>query len=125
MATQTQTKSAQGLSTEQNPDVPGLVRRRAGARQKALENALHELKSQASDLPPPVESAGRVGARLGKVSELTIIVPLAPGGAKRLARVPAGCWGQPLARRGQGRHPPHDALRVLRQRHAAALRHGL
>ena len=31
-----------------------------------------------------MESAGRVGARLGKVSELTIIVPLAPGGAKRL-----------------------------------------
>jgi len=50
----------------------------------ALENALGELKSQASDLPPPVESAGRVGARLGKVSELTIIVPLAPGGAQRL-----------------------------------------
>jgi hypothetical protein len=51
---------------------------------KALENALHELTSQASELPPPVESAGRVGARLGKISELTIIVPLAPGGAKRL-----------------------------------------
>src|SRR5262249_50835295 len=51
---------------------------------KALENALHELKSQTSDLPPAIESAGRVGARLGKVSELTIIVPLAPGGAKRL-----------------------------------------
>src|SRR5262245_32571027 len=51
---------------------------------KALENALRELKSQASDLPPPVESAGRVGARLGKISELTIIVPLIPGGAKRL-----------------------------------------
>ncbi len=51
---------------------------------KALENALHELKSQASELPSPVESAGRVGARLGNVSELTIIVPLAPGGAKRL-----------------------------------------
>ena len=51
---------------------------------KALENAIAELKSQASDLPPPVESAGRVGARLGKVSELTIIVPLAPGGAQRL-----------------------------------------
>jgi hypothetical protein len=29
---------------------------------KALENALHELKSQASDLPPPVESAGRRSA---------------------------------------------------------------
>jgi hypothetical protein len=38
---------------------------------KALGNALHELKSQASELPPPVESAGRVGAHLGKVSELT------------------------------------------------------
>jgi hypothetical protein len=51
---------------------------------KALENALHELKSQASDPPPPVESAGRIGSRLGKVSELTIVVPLAPGGARRL-----------------------------------------
>jgi len=51
---------------------------------KALENALHELRSETSDLPPPVESAGRVGARLGKVSELTIIVPLVPGGAQRL-----------------------------------------
>jgi hypothetical protein len=29
-----------------------------------------------------VESAGRVGSRLGKVSELTIIVPFAPGGAQ-------------------------------------------
>jgi hypothetical protein len=52
---------------------------------KALENALREIKSQVSETPPPaIESAGRVGARLGKVSELTIIVPLAPGGAKRL-----------------------------------------
>ena len=51
---------------------------------KALENALRELSSQASEPPPAIESAGRVGARLGKRSELTIIVPLAPGGAKRL-----------------------------------------
>jgi hypothetical protein len=51
----------------------------------ALENVLAELTSQASQTPPPpVESAGRVGSRLGKVSELTIIVPLAPGGAQRL-----------------------------------------
>jgi hypothetical protein len=51
---------------------------------KALENVLQELTSQASDTPPePIVSAGRVGARLGKVSELTIIVPLAPGGAER------------------------------------------
>src|ERR1044071_1442288 len=51
---------------------------------KALENVLKELTSQVSEPPPAIESAGRVGARLGKRSELTIIVPLAPGGAKRL-----------------------------------------
>jgi hypothetical protein len=51
---------------------------------QALENVIHELTSQVSAPPPPIESAGRVGARLGKRSELTIIVPLAPGGAKRL-----------------------------------------
>src|SRR5262245_16614535 len=52
---------------------------------KALENVLQRLASDAATkAPPPVESAGRVGARLGKVSELTIIVPFAPGGAERL-----------------------------------------
>jgi hypothetical protein len=52
---------------------------------KALENVLKELTSQASQTPPPpIASAGRVGARLGKVSELTMVVPLAPGGADRL-----------------------------------------
>lgn len=51
----------------------------------ALENVLHELRSDSSETPPPaVESAGRVGSRLDKVSELTMFVPLAPGGAKRL-----------------------------------------
>jgi hypothetical protein len=52
---------------------------------QALENALKELTSQAAETPPPaITSAGRVGARLGKVSELTMVVPLAPGGADRL-----------------------------------------
>ena len=51
----------------------------------ALKNVLQRLKSDASlKPPPPVESAGRAGSRLGKVSELTIIVPFAPGGAARL-----------------------------------------
>jgi hypothetical protein len=51
----------------------------------ALENVIQRLASDASKTPPPpVESAGRVGSRLGKVSELTIIVPFAPGGAERL-----------------------------------------
>ena len=87
MATQTQTPTR----SEQDHDVEKKIQQLrelfADAPElgkKALENAIHELKSQASDLPPPVESAGRVGARLGKISELTIIVPLVPGGAKRL-----------------------------------------
>ncbi len=51
----------------------------------ALENVLQRPVSDASKAPPPpVESAGRAGSRLGKVSELTIIVPFAPGGADRL-----------------------------------------
>ena len=51
----------------------------------ALRNVLQRLKSDASmKPPPPVQSAGRAGSRLGKVSELTIIVPFAPGGAERL-----------------------------------------
>jgi len=52
---------------------------------RALENVLRELASDTSETPPPaIESAGRVGSRLGKISELTMVVPLAPGGAKRL-----------------------------------------
>jgi hypothetical protein len=51
----------------------------------ALERVLGELESQATETPPePIVSAGRVGARLGKISELTMVVPVAPGGAKRL-----------------------------------------
>ena len=52
---------------------------------RALDNVLADLKDQVSkEPPPPIETAGRVGARLGKISELTMIVPLVPGGAKRL-----------------------------------------
>jgi len=52
---------------------------------KALDNVIQELTAQATQPPPEaLESAGRAGVRLGKVSELTIVVPFAPGGAKRL-----------------------------------------
>ena len=51
----------------------------------ALENALPALKSQASEAQASqTESAGRIGIRLGTVSELTVIAPFAPGGARRL-----------------------------------------
>jgi len=55
---------------------------------KALDNVLGELTSQVSETPPPpIQSAGRAGSRLGKVSELTLIIPLVPGGAKRLRAI--------------------------------------
>ena len=61
------------------------VRRRAGAGEKgAGERTPRADVSRFRKHRRRVESAGRAGARLGKVSELTIIVPFAPGGAKRL-----------------------------------------
>jgi len=48
----------------------------------ALENAIPDMQTRRS--APPVEGAGRIGKRQGKVSELTMIAPVAPGGAKRL-----------------------------------------
>ena len=83
--TQTQTGSKQPADAQQKieafralfADAPELGK-------KALEHVIAELKSQVSEPRAKVESAGRVGARLGQRSELTMIVPLAPGGAKRL-----------------------------------------
>jgi hypothetical protein len=82
---QTQVKAGSEQSAEQKvqklrdlfADAPELGK-------KALESVIAELKSQVSEPRAKVESAGRVGARLGQRSELTMIVPLVPGGAKRL-----------------------------------------
>ena len=49
----------------------------------ALENGLSAFKQELGAATGQ-ESAGRIGARQGKVSELTVIVPFATGGAKRL-----------------------------------------
>ena len=55
---------------------------------KALENAAPALASLATDAhASQTESAGRIGIRLGRVSELTVIAPFAPGGAQRLRAV--------------------------------------
>ena len=54
----------------------------------ALENALPSMTSLAAEAQGlQSESAGRIGIRLGKVSELTVIAPFAPGGAQRLRAV--------------------------------------
>ena len=88
MATQTQRATAPESGQTAEEKVQYLRELYADAPElskKALENVLGELKSQVAEAPPPpIESAGRAGSRLGKVSELTLIFPLAPGGAKRL-----------------------------------------
>src|SRR5215831_17148518 len=88
MPTQTQTaiKPKQDQSAQEKiQELRELFADAPEVGKKALENVLRELTSQVADTPPPpVTSAGRAGTRLGMLSELTIIVPLAPGGAKRL-----------------------------------------
>ena len=49
----------------------------------ALENGLSDLKRELA-AATRTESAGRVGARQGRVSEFTLIFPFADGGAERL-----------------------------------------
>ena len=49
------------------------------ALENGLENLMHELAATGQR-----QSAGRVGARQGKVSELTGIIPLEPGGGQRI-----------------------------------------
>jgi len=54
----------------------------------ALEHALPALTSQALEAQASkTETAGRIGIRLGSVSELTVIAPFAPGGAQRLRSI--------------------------------------
>jgi hypothetical protein len=88
MATQVQTTSGSEHEPTAEEKIAKLRELFADAPEvgrQALENVLKELTSQVSEEPPPpIVSAGRVGARLGTISELTMVVPLAPGGADRL-----------------------------------------
>jgi hypothetical protein len=88
MATETPTATGPGQDVTAEEKINRLRELFADAPEvgrAALEKVLSRLASDASQAPPhPVESAGRAGSRLGKVSELTIIVPFAPGGAERL-----------------------------------------
>src|SRR5262245_22048808 len=84
MATQTAAPnmSKQELAVEQlrqlYADAPPYVK-------TALENGLTAMLSDPAEAQASAtESAGRIGIRQGKVSELTLIAPFASGGAKRL-----------------------------------------
>jgi hypothetical protein len=89
MATQTPNKPKQDPSVEKV--VNQLREAFADAPQMAktgLENALPELIAQAAEAQASkTQTAGRIGIRQGTVSELTVIAPFAPGGAKRLRTV--------------------------------------
>jgi hypothetical protein len=86
MATQTATadRSKQDLTVEQKiqklrelyADAPEIGR-------AALENGLSML-TEALAAPPRAQTAGRIGLRQGKVSELCVFLPFVKGGAKRL-----------------------------------------
>ena len=85
MPTQTQTRPQQNQTIEGKVQQLRQVFGDAPQYAKtALENSLKELTSFGSTQRARVESAGRAGIRQGTVSELTLIVPFAPGGAARL-----------------------------------------
>ena len=73
----------------------------------ALENKIRDLASHASEPRSQMESAGRTGSRQGKVSELTLILPFAPGGmiAAWIASRLSGLSGKTLIDRGSGFSP--------------------
>jgi len=85
MATQTLTKPEQDQAAEKKiQQLRELFANAPEVGKKALENIIRAAKSKPPEPPlKPIQSAGRVGSRLGNVSELTMIVPLAPGGAER------------------------------------------
>jgi hypothetical protein len=91
MATQTSTmdRAKHDLAVDQKvQELRELFADAPEMAKKALENAAPTLMSLASEAQTSrTESAGRIGIRQGKVSELTVIAPFAPGGAKRLHAV--------------------------------------
>jgi hypothetical protein len=88
MATQTLTNPKPDLTADKTiqqlrelyADMPQYVK-------TALENSLPGMMAAAADTATQTQSAGRIGIRQGRVSELLFIVPFAPGGAKRLRTV--------------------------------------
>ena len=91
MATQTQTPTRSEPAASAEKELKQLRELFADAPEMAktaLERALPSLASQAAEAEASqAGSAGRIGIRQGTVSELTVIAPFAPGGARRLRAV--------------------------------------
>jgi hypothetical protein len=86
MATQTATADTthQDLTVEQKLEkLRELYADAPEIGKAALKNGLRMLTEELA-APPRTETAGRIGLRQGKVSELTVFLPFVKGGAKRL-----------------------------------------
>jgi len=85
MESQTQARPDQDSTAEQKlqklrdlfADAPQIAK-------AALENMAQVLAAHLSEPRSRMESAGRAGSRQGQVSELTLILPFAPGGDRRM-----------------------------------------
>jgi hypothetical protein len=86
MATQTSTgiRPEQNLVAEKIRRLQELYADAPEVGRVALQRGLASFKEELAAATARQESAGRIGARLGKVSELTTIIPLVEGGGKRL-----------------------------------------
>jgi hypothetical protein len=87
MATQTATRPESNQTFEKKIQrVRELYATGPEVGKTALETLIREMKSGTSrrELATRMSSAGRIGSRQGKVSELLVIAPFAPGGAERL-----------------------------------------
>ena len=84
MTTQTLTRSQQDQSVEQKlQKLQELYADAPEIGKAALKNGLTMLTEELA-APGRAQTAGRIGARQGKVSELTVFLPFVKGGAKRL-----------------------------------------
>jgi hypothetical protein len=93
MATQTQSATASKSDAAVEQKIQKLRELFADAPELgrvALEKRLADLKGEmaaASGATQTAQTAGRIGARRGKVSELTLMFPFAKGGAARLRAI--------------------------------------
>ena len=83
MTTLEQTRTVQDRVAEKIKKVRELYANAPEVGKVALEKGMDALKLELAAATQR-ESAGRIGARRGKVSELTAIIPLEPGGGKRI-----------------------------------------
>ena len=79
----TMTNPAEDRASKKRFRSSGAIRDAPEVGKAALENGLADLTEEMA-APSRRETAGRIGARQGKVSELTLFFPFAEGGAKRL-----------------------------------------